>query len=666
MSTLLLEEASLDRLNTVAPDNPYPGLRPFVEEEEALFFGREGEIAAILGLLEKQQLVVVHGSSGCGKSSLVRAGVVPIFRMDALAHDTEARVVTIRPADGGGPIEALARRLEHEFPWHASSDDPDATQSWADLLATSDNWRRDISVAARRRGATLCLIIDQFEEIFAIERAGRAAEVRRIVEFLVDLDEPAPPDTALGKRPLSVILTMRSDYLGDCAMWQGFAEAVNRCQYLVPRLSTLALLRSINEPARMFGGRIDPPAIERLLPVVTRSADGLPILQHALMRAWDKAHVVDGIKVIDLDAIEATGGVDRALSLHADEAFATATRSDPAREAIGNRIFRSLSDLDSDGRIIRRSLTLADLITETGDDSVQVEAILDVFRSPAYSMIAPYLPRKLRPGSTVTVSHEALLRQWQRIIDGGLDADGRWLGLVYREAQDGMIARSLSVQAQRFVRKGTGVLSAAATEQQLPWFREVELRPCWLARYPLQRGQHSTEDWQSQWADLSSLIAASEANLEEETERIKRSEAMVRELSEANASIQKSLSSERMLAERLKKIRIASWIFAIIILLLSYPYIESEIRKYITSSAKSIAAGERESLILKLANEQARFECMGLGKSGADCPPEVLQQKRKQIEADYDTLSRPNPAEPQTFSPFGMAGFSDGKPAADK
>ncbi len=190
----------------------------------------------LLTLLEKQQLVVVHGASGCGKSSVVRAGVVPVFRLDNIANSMTARVIIIRPADPGGPLQSLARKLEREFPRAAAErDDTDTIQTWAGLLSASPDWGRDIGKAVADAGATLCMVIDQFEEIFTANREGYASEVRRLIDFLIGLSEPAPEGTALGKRSLSVILTMRSDYLGNCAQWDGFAETVNRCQYLLPR-----------------------------------------------------------------------------------------------------------------------------------------------------------------------------------------------------------------------------------------------------------------------------------------------------------------------------------------------------------------------------------------------------------------------------------------------
>ena len=102
----------------------------------------------------------------------------------------------------------------------------------------------------RRRGASLCLLIDQFEELFrwAHEQSGEEAQL--LVDLLCQVIEGRSPH-------FFVIVTMRSDFFGQCSQFEGFAEVVNRCQYLLPRMDDLSLLRAIHEPAVLYGGKID-------------------------------------------------------------------------------------------------------------------------------------------------------------------------------------------------------------------------------------------------------------------------------------------------------------------------------------------------------------------------------------------------------------------------
>lgn len=616
--------------------NPYPGLRSFVEKEADLFFGREREIAAVLELLEQQQLVVVHGASGCGKSSVVRAGVVPVFRLDSLANDAKAHVIIIRPADADGPLASLARKLEREFPRHApplavgstSQDRERGAQSWSEVLAASPDLVRDVSEATRAAGATLCLIIDQFEEIFAINRSGYGAEARRLVEFLVSLGEPAEPGTALGDRPLSVILTMRSDYLGQCALWDGFAEAVNRCQYLLPRMSTLGVLRAIHEPARLRGGEVTADAADRLLPVMSRETDGLPILQHALMRAWEAAEFSEGPPIIHPETFDLIGGVDHALSRHADEAFAKATHDDPALEEAANWLFRSLSDLDTDGRVIRRSVRLGDLPVETGATMAEIRSILDVFRAPEFSLLTPYAPEPLEDGAVVSVSHEALLRQWYRINDQEFER-GRPKGLIYREVQDGLIARALSVQAEDYASNALSVLGPAATEQRLPWFEELRKRPGWIARYPLQRAGDLRRHAQDQWDKLEQMMAASKANLDVEKARLKEMQSLV-------VSVRRSRSLI---------LTMSSLILMMIITLLFGIFLFY--RNELASQEKKIELQRILDLKTKIMITKARAdyrtaiflanrECAGVNRKNEQCHEQVANKYMKLLYPAYD------------------------------
>jgi hypothetical protein len=507
---------------------PYPGLRPFEEADSKFFFGREPETAAILSLLEEQQLVVVHGASGCGKSSIIRAGVIPTFRLDCLATDNNAKVIVVRPSEGGGAIGAIAAALDKAFPLAGGADDALSPPSWARRLVTSPDWGRDIATAVREAGSTLCLVIDQFEEVFTLHRNEGEAEVGRLIEFLIGLDERSPEGTALGQRPLSVILTMRSDYLGHCALWEGFAEAVNRSQYLLPKLSQLGLLRAIHEPARRNRGQVDEAVADHLLPLMIGELDGLPILQHALMRCWHVAAVAeDGGRYVKLEHLKEVGGAARALSDHAEEAFSRATRSDRHRIDTANWLFRALSDLDADGRIVRRSASIADLAEATGAQIDLVKEIVDVFRQPEFSLLYPYPPARLEKDTIVSVSHEALLRRWKKISGSGFDRDGRPAGLVYREVEDGMIWRALSVQSRDFAKKSDRVLSAAATEQRLPWFEQIERRPGWICRYA-QRGRKTKNGaWIEEWNRVSALMAASAENLERERTRLETERALV-------------------------------------------------------------------------------------------------------------------------------------------
>jgi hypothetical protein len=122
--------------------------------------------------------------------------------------------------------------------------------------------------------------------------------------------------------PSYVVLTMRSDYLGDCAQFRGLPEALNSGQYLVPRMTRDQQCEAIEGPVAVGGAKISPRLVQRLLNDVGDNPDQLPILQHALMRTWELSGVARSQgQPIDLEHYEATGTTAEALNRHADEAF---------------------------------------------------------------------------------------------------------------------------------------------------------------------------------------------------------------------------------------------------------------------------------------------------------------------------------------------------------
>ena len=162
---------------------------------------------------------------------------------------------------------------------------------------------------------------------------------------------------------------MRSDYLGACAGFSGFAETVNRCQYLLPRMDDFALLRAIHEPAPLYGGSIANEVGDRLLFEARREQDPLPVLQHTLMRACRRAREHHGsdagwtVTAADVAAVEGDSG---ALAAHAEEVLAALTAArGPA--AAAEWVFRTITDLDAEGRLVRRPRRLDELIEVAGD-----------------------------------------------------------------------------------------------------------------------------------------------------------------------------------------------------------------------------------------------------------------------------------------------------------
>ena len=229
-----------------------------------------------------------------------------------------------------------------------------------------------------------------------------------------------------------VVITMRSDFLGDCARFRDLPEAISDSQYLIPRLTRDELQAVITGPIGVRGGRIAPSLVQRLLNDFGDDMDQLPVLQHALMRAWDhwERSDPDG-RPIELSDLEAIGGMAEALSRHADEAFGSLT-TDRDRK-IAERLFKCLTERGPDNREIRRPTPLARLAAIANADPAEVIRVIDVFRAPGRSFLMPPHGVALEGDSVIDISHESLIRQWGRLrtwVDEEAESRATYLRLV--------------------------------------------------------------------------------------------------------------------------------------------------------------------------------------------------------------------------------------------
>ncbi|HEV3037283.1 MAG TPA: hypothetical protein VHA33_05800 [Candidatus Angelobacter sp.] len=253
--------------------NPFRGLLPFEEEHAALFFGRDQEIRDIAARLESRRLLAVTGVSGSGKSSLVLAGVIPMLKAGLIPHlGTKVRVATMKPR--GGPLAELRRQLGVAFEREISPK----------TLSHTTYGLVDV-VKALVSGESLVVVVDQFEEIFQYRRdhlsTDGGAEADRFITLLLRAVEQL-------EVPIYLILTMRSDYLGSCAIFRGLPEALNDGHYLVPRMTRYQLQEAIESPLETVGVTIHPAVVQELLNGCAEEPDHLPVLQHLLKRMFEE------------------------------------------------------------------------------------------------------------------------------------------------------------------------------------------------------------------------------------------------------------------------------------------------------------------------------------------------------------------------------------------
>jgi WD40 repeat protein/energy-coupling factor transporter ATP-binding protein EcfA2 len=447
---------------------PYPGLRPFRQDEAHLFFGRERHTDELIEHLGRGRFLAVVGPSGCGKSSLVRTGLLPGLEGGLLpAAGTHWREAVMRPA--GRPFANLAEALAPLFVGAACSREGGASTNHREsrLQAAPTGTGEEIGEieACLRRGplslhellqerpladdANLLLIVDQFEELFRYAKeqdetqADPAAEAAAFVALLLATARDYPLANGGLSRSVYLVLTMRSDFIGDCARFPGLAEAVNRGLWLTPRLDREQMRAAIEEPAWIGGGEADPGLVQRLLNDAAHSQDQLPLLQHLLMRLWLKVSAgaeTLGVRLTPQD-YEAMGGFEDALSNHADEVF---LGLGDEKRRIAEVLFRALSERGADRRDTRRPVTLDEAAAVAGVACSEVAEVVRPFAAAGCNFIVH--SGELAPGTMLDITHEALIRQWRRLQAWTAD-----------EADRAELYRRLEAAAQRH-EKGEGAL----------------------------------------------------------------------------------------------------------------------------------------------------------------------------------------------------------------
>ncbi len=470
--------------------NPFVGLRAFEEKEDYLFFGRNKQISELLQKFKDSRFLVVIGSSGSGKSSLVKSGLLPAIYSGFLTVGSNWRVAVMRP--GENPIGYLAKELASEGTLYAETTSTNIPYESIieSSLRRSENGLvqvyKDAHLDAREN---LLVVVDQFEELFRFNKyekqytPGKSDAIHFIQILLTAAQQK--------ECPVYVLLTMRSDFLGDCAEFRGLPEAINEGQYLVPRMIRDEIREAITGPVAVSTATITQRLVTRLLNDLNNDTDQLPILQHAMMRTWDAWHQRNQPATpIDFEDYEKIGTMKSALSLHADEAYAELATEKERK--ICELMFKALTDSASDIRGIRRPRSIADLCLLTGGSIPEVINQVEIFRKPGRTFLMPPLGIDLTEKSVIDISHESLMRVWQRLV--------QW---TEEEIRSGELFMRLANSAQLKEQGQRGLLKNPELEITLNWKEKNKPIAKWAEGYKANFEQAMTYLEDSRKEDLA-------------------------------------------------------------------------------------------------------------------------------------------------------------------
>jgi WD40 repeat protein/serine/threonine protein kinase len=370
--------------------NPYKGLRAFQEEDQDDFFGRETLVDRLLSRLAEDSplayFLAVIGPSGSGKSSVVKAGLLPSLRRGYIPGSDTWYISEMVP--GTNPLNNLEDALLRlaTFPPAGISQ----------LLRTNKNGLT-LAAAEILKDTTddVLLVIDQFEEIFTLceDEAERTHFMELVRNAIAD------PDTRV-----HIIITLRADYIDRPLQYVDFGELIRQRMELVLPMSADELERAISAPAQRIGASVDSNLIAQIVADVREEPGALPLLQYALTEVFERR---DG-GFMTLGAYQDIGGVTGALAKRAEELYVElpADQGNAARQ-----IFLRLITLGEGAGDTRRRVKRSELASIVTDPKV-LSAVLDTFGK---TRLLTFDRDADTRETTVEVAHEALIREWSRL-----------------------------------------------------------------------------------------------------------------------------------------------------------------------------------------------------------------------------------------------------------
>ncbi|MCX6278040.1 MAG: hypothetical protein NT004_08075 [Bacteroidetes bacterium] len=439
-------------------ENPFPGIRSYEINEDHLFFGREFQVGELIGKLSETRFLAIVGSSGCGKSSLIKAGLIPTLLKNTSGNlPTSWKLTIFRPADD--PIGNLANALAD-------------AQASAETLATELRKGTDglISVLQKSNlpGQANLIVIDQFEELFRFKKSRTSFHTILESSAFIELIITAVSQSEI---PIYVVISMRTDFLDECTEFRGLSELINKGYYLVPRMNNTERRLAITGPITGNGGTISEELVQRLLDDVGDDPDQLPIMQHALMRTYN-FWIMNraGNQPIGMEHYTAIGTMKEALSVHLEEIYAEL--KDHKNKSIAEKLFKALTDITKESRGTRRPTQLSEICTLANAREEEMIRIIDSFRKSGCAFLMPSSQVALNADSTIDISHESIMRIWIRL--------NKW---VEEESQAAQLYLRLSKSAELYQDGKTGLWVNPELQLALQWKDQSKPNATWAMRY---------------------------------------------------------------------------------------------------------------------------------------------------------------------------------------
>jgi WD40 repeat protein len=440
-----------------AGEEPFKGLRYFDVQDAHLFFGREQLTGELVRLLREHRFLAIVGASGSGKSSLVRAGLVPALKRGDTGSppgSIQWPVHIITPTSH--PLEVLAASLTR---------DSESVTATATLI---DDLKRDArslhlyvrKLLSRENANRFLLVVDQFEELFTL--CHDQGERKAFVDSLMTATHSETDG------PTIVVVTLRADFYNHSLAFDNLHPALEQHQKIVGPMSADELRRAIEEPPLRYGWEFEPGLVDLLLRDAGDEPGALPLLSHALLETWKRR---EG-RTLTLNGYHQSGGVRGAIAKTAEEVF---SHLNGQQQALARNIFLRLTELGEGTQDMRRRAALSELQSRT-EDMPEIQSVLKILTDARLITTER---------DTAEVAHEALIREWPTLR--------KWLN----EDREGLhLHRQLTevVQIWLELKRDPGVLyRGSRLAQTQEWFSEHKQQLNELEREFLEESQNAAD-----------------------------------------------------------------------------------------------------------------------------------------------------------------------------
>lgn len=474
--------------------NPYPGLRSYSESESPIFFGRERQLDELLRKIRANRFLAVTGSRSSGKSSLVRASLIPrLNSRDGFSGQggDRWRIAFCRPGDD--PIENLSKNLAKEgilYPENKMLDTgfPSVIKNF--LQRGSLGLVEAYQKHKQGNSSNLMIVIDQFEEIFRY--AKKSKEHRDKAELFVSLLLNASRHKA---SPIYVVVLMRSSYTDHNTMFRGLSEAFNEGRFEIPPMKTQDLKRVVMAPiispdAHKFTGASSGNLEKGLESRIINDMDPddlnqLSVIQHTLTKMWDNWYETDGFGNADapltIQHYNAVGGVQGSIRQQLEGIYKNIEKQQGQRPeeltpypVICKKMFQALAEPGPAGRSVSRPVSIRTLMAITASSLDDVKNIVYKFSEPNSLFLEAPTKSEMDEDTVITIRHECIFEKWPLL--------GKW---IEDEAENAKLYTRMAAAATIYheTKNPTKLWGDPELKMGLTWRASETPNEAWAQRY---------------------------------------------------------------------------------------------------------------------------------------------------------------------------------------